>query len=335
MILKPQQLGSVSLPSDQLKEDRKHCRKVGPCGIGEKALYLNSFYIDRRYYLPISSVERIYKRVAMSRGGFSGKGLFASIPYLVVEYENGKEKQCNFKYEEKVDQMIELFHQKHPEVPIHSKAAQKRLEEKERLLEEKQKRLRQSAQKEKIQELARAIGYLEAKPQLYQELSLAARRKRNSEQSNPAYKWVALTIVLMGAVSLGYGIYSLITHRGFSMYFLLLGLAAVFLFSGANVLPTRENNRKAIQARLEKAGSSIEAYIREYPEFPVPYWYAHPAVLKWMQEILADGRAKDLPGALTVLKEDLKAINSSVTVDQETYDEIMAMKPLFLVRNYE
>lgn len=60
--------------------------------MGEKALYLNSFFIDRRYYVALSSVRRVFKRVAMSKGGFSGKGVFGSIPYLVVEYDDGQDE---------------------------------------------------------------------------------------------------------------------------------------------------------------------------------------------------------------------------------------------------
>ena len=96
-MFKPQRLGTVTLPDDELTADKKTCRKIGPCGVGEKAIYLNSFYFDRRYYIPISSVERIFKRIAMSKGGFTGKGAFGTLSYLVVVYENGKEKQCNFK----------------------------------------------------------------------------------------------------------------------------------------------------------------------------------------------------------------------------------------------
>ena len=33
--------------------------------------------------------------------------------------------------------------------------------------------------------------------------------------------------------------------------------------------------------------------------------------------------------SLEVLKSDLKALNSSVAVEQEEYDEIMAIKPMF------
>ena len=89
-MFKPQRLGTVTLPDDELTADKKTCRKIGPCGVGKKAIYLNSFYFDRRYYIPISSVERIFKRIAMSKGGFTGKGAFGTLSYLVVVYENGK-----------------------------------------------------------------------------------------------------------------------------------------------------------------------------------------------------------------------------------------------------
>ena len=96
MIFKPAQLGMAKLDKQELVEDRKSCKRIGPCGVGKKALYLNSFYIDRRYYLPYGSISRVFKRVAMSSGGFTGKGMFASMAYLVVEYDGGKQKQCNF-----------------------------------------------------------------------------------------------------------------------------------------------------------------------------------------------------------------------------------------------
>ena len=91
-MIRPQRLGEVSLSKEELLNDKKNCRKFGPCGVGEKAVYLNSFYIDRKYYIPISSIQRIFKRIAMSKGGFTGKGVFGTLSYLVVVYENGKEK---------------------------------------------------------------------------------------------------------------------------------------------------------------------------------------------------------------------------------------------------
>ena len=54
-----------------------------------------------------------------------------------------------------------------------------------------------------------------------------------------------------------------------------------------------------------------------------------------MQDILKEGRAKTISEALKVLKKDLKALNSDVVVEQEEYDEIMAIKPMFLVMDYK
>ena len=71
MIFKPAQLGMAKLDKQELVEDRKSCKRIGPCGVGKKALYLNSFYIDRRYYLPYGSISRVFKRVAMSSGGYA------------------------------------------------------------------------------------------------------------------------------------------------------------------------------------------------------------------------------------------------------------------------
>lgn len=118
--MKPRRLGNVSIPDEELIKDRKECKKIGPCGIGKKAVYLSSFYIDRRYYIPISSVKRIFKRIAMSKGGFTGKGVFGTLSYLVVVYEDGKEKQCNFKHEEDVDRFLAYIEEEYPDIPVHS-----------------------------------------------------------------------------------------------------------------------------------------------------------------------------------------------------------------------
>ena len=129
MFLKPAKLGEKEIPESILSEDKKHCKKIGPCGIGKEALYLNSFYLERRFYIPVSSVSRVFKRVAMSKGGFTGKGLFATMPYLVVVYEDGKEKQCNFKYEDQVDAFVASVKERFPQIKTVSEAAEKRLAE--------------------------------------------------------------------------------------------------------------------------------------------------------------------------------------------------------------
>ena len=165
-------------------------------------------------------------------------------------------------------------------------------------------------------------------------LSQSAKKKRVYDRSNPTYKWVALAITLLGVAALVYGIYAIVAHAGFGMYFLLFGLAAIFLFSGASVLPTSHNNKAYVEKRLMKSVEDMSRYIKKYPDFPVPACYAHPVVLKRMQDIFKEGRAETMAQALEVLKDDLKALNSSVVVEQEEYEEIVAIKPMFLVMGY-
>lgn len=338
MIFKPKALSLVStLPENELVQDKKKCRKIGPCGVGEKAIYLNSFYIDRRYYVPFSAVTRVYKRVAMSKGGFTGKGVFGSMPYLVVEFDDGQEKQCNFKYEERVDQLVDYVGKKHPEIKLLSKAGEKIVREKQRKLAEKKARIENAAAKETIQVLDKAAEYLEKNAELGIEMNAAAKAKRVYEKSNPAYKWVALFIFLLSIAAAAFGAYTLITKTGDKgLYFLLFGMAAIFLFASSRVLPTAKNNRKAIEKRLANSIEATQQYINAYgSEFPVPVHYAHAGVLRWMIDILAENRAQSVPQALNQLKIDLKKLNANVTVDQDQFEEIMAIKPLFLVRDYE
>ena len=127
MIFKPSPLSRITVDDQELVPDKKSCRKIGPCGIGKKALYLNSFFIDRKYYVPFQAIQRVFKRVAMSQGGFSGKGMFASMAYLVVEFDHGKQKQCNFKHESEVDDLLALLAREQPQIKRVSAQAEQRL----------------------------------------------------------------------------------------------------------------------------------------------------------------------------------------------------------------
>lgn len=335
-MIRPQRLGKDTLPENELKEDKKSCHKFGPCGVGQKAIYLNSFYIDRQYYVPMKSVKRVFKRIAMSKGGFTGRGVFATLPYLVVEFDDGRQKQCNFKHEEGVDRILAYIEDNFPDIPLHSEAAEQKLREKERNLEKKRLAGNISdTARNNISILDNAIKYLHKDSDLYLNLSQSAKKKRVYDRSNPAYKWVALAITIIGLGAFFYGVYSVITHAGFGIYFLLFGLAAIFLFSGASVLPTSKNNKHYIEKQLVRSIDDMQRYIKTYPDFPVPAYYAHPVVLKRMQDILKDKRAEMMSEALEVLKNDLKALNSSVVVEQEEYDEIVAIKPMFLVMDYK
>ena len=338
MIFKPAQLGMAKLDPQELEADKKACRKIGPCGVGKKALYLNSFYIDRRYYLPYGSITRVFKRVAMSSGGFSGKGVFASMAYLVVEYDGGKQKQCNFKDERDVDTLLALLAKEQPQIKLLSAAGEQVLEKKEaekaaRKLPELSKEAQHS-----LTVLKKAKEYLEAKPEIAEELSAAERRKRAQLKSKPVYKYVALIISLFGVVAAAYGIHSLLTHSGnYGIYFALFGFAAIFLFSSYNMMPTARNNNSAIMKRAEKAEAAMADYLKPYPHgtFPVPGQYAHPVVLKQMMDAVEEGRAVTVPEALEAVKNRLREVNADVQVEQEEYDEIVQIKAMFLNHDYQ
>ena len=338
MLFHPAQLGLAHLDKATLEADKKACKKIGPCGVGKKALYLNSFYIDRRYYLPYGSISRVFKRVAMSEGGFSGKGMFASMAYLVVEYDGGKQKQCNFKDERDVDTLLALLAKEQPQIKLLSAAGEQVLEKKEaekaaRKLPELSKDAQHS-----LTVLKKAKEYLEAKPEIAEELSAAERRKRAQLKSKPVYKYVALIISLFGVVAAAYGIHSLLTHSGnYGIYFALFGFAAIFLFSSYNMMPTARNNNSAIMKRAEKAEAAMADYLKPYPHgtFPVPSQYAHPVVLKRMMDAVEEGRAVTVPEALEAVKNRLREVNADVQVEQEEYDEIVQIKAMFLNHDYQ
>lgn len=333
MIFAPVRLGETSLNAEAVAADKKSCKRFGPCGVGKEALFLNSYFIDRRYYVAFSSVRRVFKRVAMSQGGFSGKGAFGSIPYLVVQYDDGQEKQCTFKREEDVDELLAYLGQVHPEIPRLSVGGEQRLakkaqQEASRYLKE----LTPQAQSVR-EELERARKFLSGYPELTAQLAAAAKAKRINEHTNPAYRWVALAIVLAGAAALVYGIISWRGGSDFGVYFALFGFAAVFFFSGAHVLPTAKNNRRAVERAWDEAQAAMANVLPE--DFPLPARYAHPIVLDRMIRILREGRAQSKEEALDVLKADLKALTADVQVEQEEHDEVVVIKPLFLVSDYQ
>ena len=338
MIFRPAQLGMAKLDRLELEQDKKACRKIGPCGVGKKALYLNSFYIDRRYYLPYGSISRVFKRVAMSSGGFTGKGMFASMAYLVVEYDGGKQKQCNFKDERDVDKLLEVLAKEQPQIPLLSEAGEQALQKKE--AEKAARKLPELTDEAKhsVTVLRKAKEYLEERPELAEELSAAERRKRAQLQSKPVYRYVALAIFVFGIVSAAYGLYAVTNHVGnYGLYFALFGFAAIFLFSSYNMLPTARNNNNAIMKRADKAEAAMAEYVKHYPNgaFPVPSCYAHPIVLKQMTDAIEEGRAVTVPEALDAVEARLKSLNADVQVEQEEYDEVVVIKAMFLNHDYQ
>ena len=331
----PSSISREVIEPNSLKADFSALEKFGPLGLGKHALYLNSFFGERRYYIPLSAVERVFKRVAMSRGGFTGKGLFASVSYIVVQFDGGKERQSAVRREEDIDMFLSAIAHQAPWIKTLSSSAEARLKEARR--QEELRYLKKLSQKafESVSSLSKQRDFLLSGCE-YLKLQYAAKAKRADDISKKSLKWLATAIVFCSAASFIYGLVSLFKGIGsFGIYFTLFGLAAIFLFSGLSVIPTGKNNRKAVRKSLDEAVSDIKKRIASYPGFFLPPWYAHPICIDRMIRIIREGRAETEDEAFSILKSDLKALDGNMQVSREEYDEIVAIKPLFLIRNYD
>lgn len=185
--------------------------------------------------------------------------------------------------------------------------------------------------------LRRAKEYLEAKPEIADELSAAERRKRAQLQSKPVYRYVALAIFVMGIVSAAYGLYAVTNHTGgYGIYFALFGFAAIFLFSSYNMLPTAHNNHSAIMKRAEKAEAAMAEYVKHYRTVPsrCPAITHIPSCSsRWPMPLKRPRRHG--AGALTAVENRLKSLNADVQVEQEEYDEVVVIKAMFLNHDYQ
>ena len=324
-------LSSVTLDKDVLQYDKKTCTIFGRCGVGRKALYLNDFSRRRNKYVPFSAVQRVFKRVAGS--GPSAEGAFSSVVYLVVVYDDGKEKQCLFKREDELDNMMAYIGKMHPEIPlVHAKAeaaiAQRQAEKAAKIRRELSRE-----EEAQIKRLEMAKDFLEKRSDLTDALMYDAKEKRQSQTANASYRWGALAISLFGVAMCGYGIYALMAKLNYASYFIIFGLAILFLFG--RILPTKRSSKAYIDEQWTKACEALEKHIKGFGTFPVPARYAHPVTLTRMIRVIREGRAQEAQEALEVVKADLKKLNADVKVDQEEYEEVVTIKPMFLVAEYK
>lgn len=326
---------NYTMEKEVLREDKKNCKKVGPVGLGQKAIYLNSFYIDRMWYLPWEEVDRVFKRIAMSAGGFTGKGAFGAMSYLVVLMKNGKEKQCLFKHEEDVDKVLAFIKQEHPQIPVYSKIAEKKLKEARASFEKNYVRNLSDESKRSIKKLENAKQYLEKKPVLTQRLSRAAGKMRVQQMVPQSSRRIGIGIFILSIFIVLAGIPCVIKGTSYGPYMLLFGFA-FFLFSlTGNLVPIGSNARKKIEEDWEDSVIEIRDYIAKSPDFPLPARYAHPVVIDRMIRIIKEGKATTINEALEIEKKELKALNADVKVSQEEYDEVVVVKPMFLVSEYK
>jgi len=334
MILPPLPLGSRKLDPEALETDKKQCRKIGPCGVGQQALYVGSRFLDRRYYVPWKEVKRVFKRVAMSKGGFSGKGIFGSMSYLVVQYGSGKEQSCRFKKETEVDELLALIEREHPGIRTHSAKAEKKLAS---AAAAEQARYRETLSPGAEQELARLRGartQLENNAGVTERLVQAARQKRVTDNFKPGYAAAAVAIAVLGLAAAGFGAWAWTNQYSYGKFLVLIGAAAFLLTLASRTLPGRNSSKARAQREWDEALAASRRYTDSLPGFPAPAQYAHPIVIDRMIRVMREGRAETAADALAVVKKDLQALNSSVTVSRQEYDEVVTIKPLFLVCDY-
>ncbi len=333
-LFKPAPLNSSILDDDSLKTDKKNCIHFGPCGVGDKALYLNSFFIERTYYVPVETVRRVYKRVAMSKGGFTGKGIFGAIPYLVVEHKGG-EQVCTFKHEQHVDAMLAEIKHRWPRIRTMSAAAEKRLADARAAEEASYKKHLSRTAQEAIAVLEKARAFLNAREDLAMRLATDSKARRVNLMTHPAARWVAFSIFCFAVAAAAYGLVLYFTDTGdMGLYVTAFGLMGIFLFSSSRVMPTAHSNAKALKEALDRTLAEMEDYLKGYPDFPLPARYAHPATLTRMIRSLRQGRSETVAEAYEDMKAVLKSLNRSVQVSQTEYDEVVAIKPMFLLADY-
>ncbi len=326
--------GNTSIDNAIVKEDRKKAKRIGPCAFGEKAMYLNSFFISRRYYVPYEEAARVYKRIAMSQGGFSGRGIFGTMPYLVVVLKDGREKACNFKIEEEVDEAVRFIRENHPEIRVGTLAGEeaKAKREAERAARRPETLTREA--ENAAARLRRDLAFLEMKPEIGESLVRSVRRKRQVDHIPASTRALAWLLLIAGALLAVGGIWLFAAGNPAGPYMLLFGAAFLMFALASGILPFGSASPKAAKEAWDGAVENAKVYISEKPDFFFPAQYAHPVVAERTIRLIEDGRARNEHEAWNRMKDELKALNSSVRVSQEEHDEVAEIKPLFLECGY-
>ncbi len=332
MAVKP--LGQAQLDEAAVKTDRRKCRKYDQCGVGELAVYLPSKMAPRKFYVPFSALERVYKRVAVSPG--SGKAFMTPVLYVVFQYDNGQEKAVYFKYLNEADNLFNDLEKNHPDLPLISESKEQKKREKEEAEEQIRTRELPREIQAQVSELERAKELLSLRPKLYNDLASSATFKRRNDNIRKEYQILAGAIALGGVVVLTIGLIGRLSGMDWmvSLPMILLGAAMIFLMLQSGILPTPKKNKKRANKIYDDALEAMTRSLRKADDFPLPACYAHPYVCDRCIRIIRMDRAKTVREALKVLKEELKAMDSSVSLSGEEYKQIVTIKPMFLVQNY-
>lgn len=321
--------------TEEEKQDRKTIRKYDQCGLGKRFLYMPGRFRPRKYAIPYEDITHVFKRVAVSPG--SGKAFLTPILYIVVLTRDGKEIQNSFRYLDDADHMITQLEKEHPGICLMSPKEEKKKEEKEereRLIQSTQ--LSPSARKAK-QKLERAKQKLEKRPGLSERLAATASVKRKLDLIKPGYVALAAVLLAAGAALVLIGFLMVLSGMRSSgvVLILLVGFALLFIMGNSRVLPTPKRNKKALNRDYEHLIKEMSNYVKDEEHFPIDVHYAHPYTCDRLIRILMERRAETIDDAMRVLKEDLKSMDSSVALSGEEYRQVVTIKPLFTVRNYQ
>jgi len=117
MLFNPKPLGKGTLSSEEVKSDLSKAVNFGQCAVSDKVIYIGNIVRANSRYIPVSDVERVFKRLAVTKGFFEQNKLFAAIPYLVVIYDGGLEKQVKFEKEDELDMFLNMV-RNHTSIPV-------------------------------------------------------------------------------------------------------------------------------------------------------------------------------------------------------------------------
>ena len=117
MLIAPSPLSRSILSREELAADKKDAVKFESCALGKRVLYVGAFGFDCRKYIPLCSVRRVFKRLAVSKGFYEQGKTYGTISYLVVIYDDGLERVCRFRREEELDRMLDSF-RRNTKIPV-------------------------------------------------------------------------------------------------------------------------------------------------------------------------------------------------------------------------
>ena len=116
MYIPPKALSETVLPPEILRPDRVCCTHDEDFGLGDKALYVGMYGINRIGYSPLSAITRVFKRLAVTKGFFENGKIYGTLCYLVVCYD-GKQKAFRFTHEENLNALLAAI-QENTSIPV-------------------------------------------------------------------------------------------------------------------------------------------------------------------------------------------------------------------------